>query len=341
MKSLIKAIALSWGLLAVSGSVALSDTFLKMSSMQAGSPNYTIATGLIKIVQDNTDIKIQLSAGETQTKAMLQGARGRLDMMLSTPFAVHWMKNNAAMYQSIENAPEMAGKLRNILSFPLGTLYVVVRADSGIKTYDDLKGKRVFMGPPGSGGYNIANAMIAGSSGLKAGEDFEVVNLDWTGGTQAFQDGNVDAYLGSGTVPTPLVEQFALGGKVRFLSMPESAYEEGPAAGLVSLPGFLAQTLDVAGYDGKVVDEGPVNTIGMAGAITTHVGVSEDVVYEITKAVMENLDDLHAVAAWLKQVNRDTVMKDMNLPLHAGTYNYFKEIGLEVPEELIPPESKG
>ena len=327
-------------LAALSATGAMADEFLKMSSLQAGSPGYTISTAFINIVQKNTDIKIQLSAGETQTKAMLQGARGQLDIMMSTPFAVFWMENQKAMFAKIEEAPELAGKLRNIISFPLGTIYVVVRADSGIETFADLEGKRVFMGPPGGGAYNIANAMIVSSSGLKAGEDFEVAKLDWSSGSQAFQDGNVDAYLGTGTIPNPLVEQFALGGNLRFLTMTEEAFAKQPAKGLVSLPGFIRQVVDVAPYDGKVVNDGAVETIAMEAALTAHVGVSEETVYAMTKAVLENLDDLHATAPWLASVNKDTLLEGMNLPLHAGTYRYLKEAGFDIPERLVPPEAK-
>ncbi|MDE0717920.1 MAG: hypothetical protein OXH64_08295, partial [Rhodospirillaceae bacterium] len=169
LSKLVPAAAVAAGI-ALSAGAAQAQTFLKMSSLQAGSPGYTISTAIINIVQKNTDLKIQLSAGETQTRAMLQGARGKLDIMMSTPFAVFWMKKKVAMYKKVKDAPEMAARLRNILSFPLGTIYVVTKADSGIETFKNLKGKRVFMGPPGGGAYNIAKAMIVSSSGLKDGK---------------------------------------------------------------------------------------------------------------------------------------------------------------------------
>ncbi len=338
LSKLAPATAVAAGI-ALSAGAAQAQTFLKMSSLQAGSPGYTISTAIINIVQKNTDLKIQLSAGETQTRAMLQGARGKLDIMMSTPFAVFWMKKKVAMYKKVKDAPEMAARLRNILSFPLGTIYVVTKADSGIETFKDLKGKRVFMGPPGGGAYNIAKAMIVSSGGLKDGEDFTSARLDWRSGSQAFQDGNVAAYLGAGTVPNPLVEQFALGGNLRFLSMPESAFEHPAAKGLISLPGFVRASIDAAGYKGKVVNKEPVNSIAMWAAITSHTGVAADHVHKITKAVLDNLKDLHATAPWLKSITRDTVLAQMNLPLHAGAYRAYKEAGLKIPAALVPPEA--
>ncbi|MYK57720.1 MAG: hypothetical protein F4027_03590 [Rhodospirillaceae bacterium] len=98
LSNLVPAAAVAAGI-ALSAGAAQAQTFLKMSSLQAGSPGYTISTAIINIVQKNTDLKIQLSAGETQTRAMLQGARGKLDIMMSTPFAVFWMKMKVAMYK--------------------------------------------------------------------------------------------------------------------------------------------------------------------------------------------------------------------------------------------------
>ncbi len=55
--------------------------------------------------------------------------------------------------------------------------------------------------------------------------------------------------------------------------------------------------------------------------------------------MLDNLKDLHATAPWLKSITRDTVLAQMNLPLHAGAYRAYKEAGLKIPAALVPPEA--
>jgi len=68
--------------------------------------------------------------------------------------------------------------------------------------------------------------------------------------------------------------------------------------------------------------------------------MSEEDGYKITKAIFENNDALVDAANWMEIITPENGLAQMNAPLHIGAYKYYKEVGIEDPEELIPPEAK-
>jgi len=79
---------------------------------------------------------------------MLSGARGEIAFFSSVPSLVGLMANGARMYESVADAAKVAGNLRSILGFEAGAYHPVTLAGSGIESWDDIKGKTVFTGPP-------------------------------------------------------------------------------------------------------------------------------------------------------------------------------------------------
>ena len=76
--------------------------------------------------------------------------------------------------------------------------------------------------------------------------------------------------------------------------------------------------------------------MGFFQFIGTHAGVSDDVVYNATKAFWENIDEVHNTAFFLKEVSLDTAFVSVNVPLHAGALRYYEEAGVSIPEALRP-----
>ena len=68
--------------------------------------------------------------------------------------------------------------------------------------------------------------------------------------------------------------------------------------------------------------------------------MSEEDAYNITKGIFTHNADLTQAAAWMKGITPETGLQQMNMPLHIGAYKYYKEVGIDVPEENLPPELK-
>src|SRR3546814_20203135 len=92
-----------------------------------------------------------------------------MDFFMSSPTVHAMMMQGTAMYAKITDAKELSTKLRGVFNFPLGYYHIVVYADSGITRLQDVKGKRVFLGPPGGGATVNMAQMLEIVTGYKAG----------------------------------------------------------------------------------------------------------------------------------------------------------------------------
>jgi len=88
-------------------------------------------------------------------------------------------------------------------------------------------------------------------------------------------------------------------------------------------------------YKGQLT-EGTITALGFFQFVGTHAGVSDDVVYEATKAFWENLDEVHATAFFLKEVTKESAFTSVNVPLHPGALRYYEEAGFDIPDALQP-----
>ena len=98
------------------------------------------------------------------------------------------------------------------------------------------------------------------------------------------------------------------------------------------------QTRDT--FDGVVNNDVDIRLPAFALTQLAGEHVSEDAVYKLTKSYWENIDEIHANAPFMSAMSLETAFQSLNIPLHVGAYKYYKEMGVTVPDELLPPELK-
>jgi uncharacterized protein len=318
---------------------AANKQFLTMDSFPAGSTPGQFGIAFTQIIQKKLPVEIQVSVGKPATKSAVDAAKGKVDLFLTAPTINHFMQNTAAMFKKVKNAPELNSKLRGFLNYPLGPYHIVVYEESGIKSMDDFKGKKVFLGPPAGAATTVATQIVQGATGLKPKDDFEVVRFDWKSAETAFLDRQMDVYIGPTTVPSPSIQQFALVSPIRILGISDEAFKSKPIQAALKLPGRTVIEIPTGIYDNQV-NEKPVRSIGSWVGLGSNKDLDADLVYKMMKVFWENIDDVHQTADWMKVLSKDTALNEMNIPLHAGAYRYYKEAGWNVPDALIPPEAK-
>jgi TRAP transporter TAXI family solute receptor len=282
-------------------------------------------------------VDIEVNAGKTLTKSMLSAGKGDIAFYSGVPNLYVLMKNKKAMYSKIEEAPEYADNLRSILGFKAGVFHVLTKENSGINEWKDIKGKKVFLGPPAGAAKLGALGIMKGVTGYDNDKDYEGVILPWGEGINAFRDNKVDVMVRPCDVGCALVQQFGLNSNFRLLSIPESALDAPALKKQSSSPGRGITLFDGAVYKGQLT-QGTIRALGFNQFIGTTKMVDEDVVYNVTKSFWDNLDDIHKTAVFLKEVTKATAFTSVNLPLHKGAYRYYKEHGFDVPENLIPKD---
>ncbi|RMC37236.1 TAXI family TRAP transporter solute-binding subunit [Paracoccus alkanivorans] len=224
-----------------------------------------------------------------------------------------------AAYRGVNQFEDGAlDNLRAIGALYPETVQLVVRADSGIETFEDIKGKSVSSGSPGSGQWQLLGDLLEAH-----GMTREDVSEDYSSFAQSvdkIKDGNLDASLITAGLPTSSVTDLANGHDIRIVPL------AGPAiAKLQEAQPYYANAMIPAGsYKGVEAD---VETLAVRAIWATHAEVPEDLIYAVTKALYENTETLGQVHPMGKQISLDKAQESISIPLHPGAEKYFSEKG--------------
>lgn len=280
-------------------------------------------------------VDIQVNAGQTLTKSMLKGGREEIDFFSTVPSLVNLMKGQQRMYEKVEDAPAAASQLRAILGFKAGAYHPITLAGSGIESWEDLKGKTIFTGPPAGSASATSEALIKIITGFEAGTDYTAVRLSWGEGFAALADNKIDMMVRPAEIGSSKIEQFGLSGEFRILSIPKEVITSEAMQALFGRPGRGMIQFDGGTYKGQQT-QGEITALGFTQFVGTHASVSDDVVYSATKSFWENLEEVHATAFFLKDVTPESAFTAVNVPLHPGAAKYYDEAGIAIPDALRP-----
>jgi len=195
---------------------------------------------------------------------------------------------------------------------------VVVRADSPIKTFADLKGKKVGVGAPGSG-TEINFRQLMDIYGLKK-EDVSGQYLSYSESAEAFKDKHIDAFVVVAGVPNAAIMDIGAMHKIKILAIPDDV-----AGKLTQKYPFLAQAkIPANSYKNQTED---IKSVAVNAVLIVSSEIKEDVVYSLTKALFENQAELASAHAKGKELNLQSAVKGASIPFHPGAIKYYKEKG--------------
>ncbi|MEM6847716.1 MAG: TAXI family TRAP transporter solute-binding subunit [Pseudomonadota bacterium] len=324
--------------LASANTAAHAQTY-RMASLGQASPTTVFSIALSQILKDEHGYATQLATGSPATRQAVEAANQQLELFVTAVSINSYLRDGTRMYKDMANAPELYANLRSIVNYPLGAYHGITWADSGIETMDDIEGKKVFIGPPASAGRTVVSQVIRGVTGFEEGADFAPVNLDWASAEQAFQDRQLDVYFVPTPIPSSELQQISALGDFRVIGIPDDKVDSEGVKAASSVPGRAFDFLEPGTYD-SLVNEAPVRMVSSMVGLSTNKWMDEEVAYNITKAIFENNDHLVAAAPWMAVITPDNALNQMNAPLHPGALRYYREIGVDVPAELVPPEAQ-
>ncbi|KAB7623323.1 TAXI family TRAP transporter solute-binding subunit [Alkalilimnicola sp. S0819] len=312
----------------------------KAETMNPGNAPHALMVKMGALAGREAGIRIQVNDGQTLSSATLKLASGRIDFATVPPPVYQFMSQGQAMFAELgERAIAASKNLRAVHSFLGGAFHPIVYADSGIASFEDLRGKTVFTGPPSGGASRQIEDFLEIVAGLKAGEDYEAVRMGWGAGLQAMMDGALDAMFSASSIGSANIEQLGLTRDIRLLGLSQAQIDSGRFDGFLSVPGRAFDLIEPGTYSGQVNEEAV--TVPMFVMISaTRAGIDADVVYQVTRAQWEHIDEVQATSKSLARVSLDNAFQALNMPLHVGAYRYYIEQGISVPERLRPPEAK-
>lgn len=318
----------AWALVGVAAATLLVATFALATqtlSLATGNPSglyYPLGGGLASIWSKHVpgvNIKAEVTAGSVTN--LIQVAK---------------LESDAGFAQGDSVADAIAGTG----SFPhpmplkiLGKMYpnvvhLVTVEGSGIESMKDILGKKISVGPPGSGNavtaWNILDALGIGE------DDFVVRQLNYAETANGLKDGTIDAgFIAAGIGVAAIVELSA----ARDVALVPFSDEE-MAAISARIPAYSAFSVPPGIYRG--IDE-PVQTPSLWNLLVVNETMDEEVAYRLVAALFENRRSLESISKVARFFTPETAADVGDLPLHPGARRYYDEVLSAPPAASQPP----
>ena len=277
---------------------------------------YAYGMAMGQILQEKTGITFDVqSTGASKANIQLIQA-GEVDMALV---------QNDVMYYANTATESFAGVEKNESFLTLGTVYpevvqLVVAGDAGIETLADLKGKAVSIGDVGSGVESNAKQILAAAGiGL---DEITVRNLGFGESANGIKDKTLDAAFVTAGTPTTAVTELAATNDIKVLSLDQAVIDQ-----LCADYGYYTEFVIPADVYGTDAD---AKTVAVKATIVVKADLSEGLVYNMTKALFENLDVVAESHAKGKELSLKGAVDGVSVPLHPGAAKYYAEQGLDV-----------
>ena len=280
---------------------------------------YPLAGAMSRIAYSAKDLNIRAtveSSGASVANAQLIGA-GDADFALLQNDIAYYAYNGTTLPAFTGKAVKSMGGVFTI--YP-ELVHIVAAHASGVKSVRDLRGKRVVLGPQGSGTEQNALQVLE-AYGLKESDLAKAERIDAAAAADQIKDGRVDAaFFTTGLGSAVIIDTF-ISGKAVLLRVDGAAGE----ALRKAYPFYTMEKVPAHTYKGQEQD---VVTPAVMAMMVARSELPEDLVYNFTKAIFDNLKQFHAAHAAAKNLTLQTALNGMPIPLHPGAARFFKEKGV-------------
>jgi TRAP transporter TAXI family solute receptor len=257
-------------------------------------------------------VSVQATKASAENLNLLQAGRGEIAFTLGDALSDAWKGDEEAGFKT------PLKKLRGVAGIYPNYIQIVAAADSGIKTLADLKGKRISVGAPKSGTELNARAVLK-AAGLTYKDFSKVEYLPFGESVELMKNRQLDVTLQSAGLGVASLRDLATAVKIVVVSVPADVVAK------VGDPAYQPGVIPAKTYEGQNED---IATVAIQNFLVTHEGVSVETVYNMTKSMFENLDQMVAAHASAKVIKKENGPKNMPLPLHPGAEKYYREAGL-------------
>ncbi|MBI5605696.1 MAG: TAXI family TRAP transporter solute-binding subunit [Deltaproteobacteria bacterium] len=193
---------------------------------------------------------------------------------------------------------------------------LLVLKNSPIQTYYDVKGKRIALGAAGSGVYEVSLELM---NAFKISKDaYKPLHLGYREVIEGLQDGSIDGGFVAGSYPIPAIQELAVRKEVRVIPVDEKVLKKLTD----DEPYYYAGKLKAGAYRG-MDKEAPILVSG--AVFLTHSKVSSDLMYKITKAIYDHINELIEIHPVAKEMTVENRKLTITFPVHPGVEQYFKE----------------
>jgi len=279
---------------------------------------YPLAGAMSRIVYKAKDLNLRAtveSSGASVANAQLIGTGDADFAMLQNDIAFY--AYNGATLGAFKDKP--IKNMGGVFSIYPELVQIVATKAAGIKSIRDLKGKKVVLGPQGSG--TEANALqILEAYGMKEADLGKAERIDAAAASDQLKDGRVDAAFFTVGLGAAAIMDAIITGKVSLVPVGGKEAE----ALIKKYSFYTAEKIPANTYK----DQAEATTVAVMAMLVARTDLPEDLVYRFTKAIFDDLKQFHEAHSAAKNLTLQTALNGMPIPLHAGAAKFFKEKGV-------------
>ncbi|HKL11107.1 MAG TPA: TAXI family TRAP transporter solute-binding subunit [Clostridia bacterium] len=287
---------------------------ISLATGGTGGTYYPVGSGIASLLTKNVEgLEVTAESTGASVANLKMIKDGQVEMILAAA------NTSLGGYTGAEPFEVPIDNIRGITALYPETFQFVVLDKSGLTSIEELKGKRVAVGAPGSGTERTAK-MVLDAHGITY-DDIDAQFLGFGEAITALKDRLIDcAIVGSG-IPTSSVVDASATLDINLLTVNKEATDKLMGDAIY----FRYETIPEGTYNG--VDHDTL-TVATPALMVASKDLDEELVYEMTKAIYENIEDLEAVHAQGKNIKLENATSAMSIPLHPGAERYYKEMGV-------------
>lgn len=299
---------------AISTAAQAAPVFINILTGGTSGVYYPIGVGLSQIYSDGipgSKTSVQATKASVENLNLLQAGRGELALALGDSVA------------DAKNGVEDAGfkapltKLRAIGGAYPNYIQIVASKESGIKTLADLKGKTISVGAPKSGTELNARAIFK-AAGLTYEDMGKVQYLPFAESVELIKNRQLDATLQSSGLGMAAIRDLSSVMPLNYIAIPTEVVAK------IGNPAYQGAMIPANTYDGQTE---AVPTVAITNILVTRADVPDDVAYEMTKLLFDNLTRLGNSHSAAKDIKLESAAKNLPIALHPGAERYYREKG--------------
>lgn len=268
------------------------------------------------------------SAGSLENVKLLRDNQAQF-ALLQGPFGAWSWTGEGPVSRPQTHMRSVSAMWQNVEHFVLLTEL----ADTGyIMDLDNLDGHRYVLGARNSGAEQTGRFILE-TLGIDYESKFNLAYMGYGPTTSALQDNNiVGMNIPAGAPVSSITQAYALlGDRMTILNWTQEALDKVNA----KYPLWDWYEFPPGTYPNQ--DE-LIRTVGSPNVLVTRNDIPEEVVYAVTKVIWENLATLQEIHGATRDMRLEIAIQGLGAPLHPGAARYYREVGLEIPERLLPPE---
>ena len=305
--------------LAISGSAAAADTFVRMVSGPSGGSWYPLGAKIMQVMDEEIDGITTSNTSGGGISNILAVNDGDAEVGFSYAHTAANGMNGVGKFTKPQK------NVRHLATLYGSMFQVAVREDSEIKSFEDMKGANISPGKAKWTGTAFAEAILKeyGISFDSIRENGGTVHhVSYTESVALMKDGHIDAFMAATNMPQASFLELEQSPGIRFIGIADTAKQQ---TIIDNNPGFVAGVMPKGVYESVDAD---LNTLGITVNMVVSSELSDELVYNMCKSLWANYDKFVEVKSVWKRVKQEDALKGVAIPVHPGAQKCYDELGV-------------